>query len=475
MIAKSTLARITFSCIAVLGILFSHAQEKWNLEQCISYALENNITIQQSEVQGEILSNNLQQSKFSRLPNLNASGSHNYNIGRTIDPFTNTFENQSIQSNVFSLNSGVVLYGGNQINNQIKQSELALAANDQGIEVAQNQISLLVAQAFLQIVQAEENLKTAEAQLKLTEEQLNQAEKRVSTGASDKSIVFNLKAQRANDRVQVINAQNQIQLAYNQMLNLLQIDNETPFEIERVDINAVPDMPVESVADIYNTALESLPEIRQAELTIKQNEVGEKLASASLLPRLTAFGNINTVFSESGRSVDITGYTSVLIGVTENSQEQVFGLQPQFNYQTIPFGTQLNENLGQSFGLSLNIPIFNGMRNSVSVKNAELNTQLSELSLENTKNQLRSDVTTAYTNLKAAKSRYDAALESEEAQHLNYEFASKRFESGMMNSVDLLNAKNQWFNSQINTTNAKFEYVFRNLIIEFYKGNELKL
>jgi outer membrane protein len=467
--------RILLSCFTIFSMLALHAQEKWNLEQCINYALENNITIKQSEIQGEILSNNLQQSKFSRLPNLNASGSHNYNIGRTIDPFTNTFENQSIQSNVFSLNSGVVLYGGNQVNNQIKQSKLALAANNQGIEVAQNQISLLVAQAFLQIVQAEENLKTAEAQLELTKEQLNQAEKRVNSGASDRSIVFNLNAQKANDRVQVINAQNSIQLAYNQMLNLLQIDNETPFEIERVKITSVPNMPSESVADIYRIALASLPEIKQAELTIQQNEMGEKLASASLLPRLTAFGNINTVFSESGRSVDITGYTPVLVGVTENSQEQVFGLQPQFDYQTIPFGTQLSDNLGQSFGLSLNIPIFNGMRNSVSVKNAELNTQISELNLLNTKNQLRSDVTTAYTNLKTAKTSYDAALESGEAQRLNYEFASKRFESGMMNSVDLLNAKNQWFASQINTINAKYEYVFRNLIIEFYKGNELKL
>lgn len=467
--------RILFSGLALVSFFLVNAQEKWSLEKCVNHALENNITIKQSQLQGQVLENNLVQSKYSRIPTLNGSASHNYNIGRTIDPFTNTFENQSVQSNVFSLSSGVLLYGGNQVNNQIKQSQIALEANEQGVEVAKNQISLLVSQAYLQIIQAEENLKTADSQFELTKEQLEQAEKMVKSGASDKSMVLNLQAQKANDQVQVINAQNAIQLAYNQMLNLLQIDNETPFLVDDISIATIPTMPFESVADIYNMALSNLPEIKQAELNINQNKVGEKIAQAALLPRLTAFGNINTVYSESGVDRKLTGYTPVLVGVTETSLEQVFGAVPNYNFTTIPFGTQVGDNLGQSFGFSLNVPVFNGMQNKMGVKNAELNTQIAELNLDNAKNQLRSDVTTAYTNLKAAKSRYDAALESEKAQKLNFDFASKRFEAGMFNSVDLLNAKNQWFLSQINVSNSKYEYVFRNLIIEFYKGNDLKL
>ena len=147
--------RILFSGLALVSFFLVNAQEKWSLEKCVNYALENNITIKQSQLQGQVLENNLVQSKYSRIPTLNGSASHNYNIGRTIDPFTNTFENQSVQSNVFSLSSGVLLYGGNQVNNQIKQSQIALEANEQGVEVAKNQISLLVSQAYLQIIQAD--------------------------------------------------------------------------------------------------------------------------------------------------------------------------------------------------------------------------------------------------------------------------------------------------------------------------------
>ncbi|MBT8327728.1 MAG: TolC family protein, partial [Bacteroidia bacterium] len=184
---------------------------------------------------------------------------------------------------------------------------------------------------------------------------------------------------------------------------------------------------------------------------------------------------VNTVYSESGVESTFTGLVPELIGVTENTLENVYGAAPQFEYNTKSFGNQLSDNRGQSIGLSLSLPIFNGYRNKTSMENAKLSTQINELNLANTKNQLRNDITTAYTNLKAAKSRYDAAVLSEKAQRLNFDFNEKRFEAGLTNSVDLLAAKNQWFQSQLQLNNAKYEYLFRNSIIEFYKGNELKI
>jgi outer membrane protein len=171
----------------------------------------------------------------------------------------------------------------------------------------------------------------------------------------------------------------------------------------------------------------------------------------------------------------LTGFELEEIGITETSNELVYAPDPQFTFNKVAFGKQLADNLGQSFGVSLSVPIFNGYRNKMNVENAKVNTEISTLGLESTKNQVRADVTTAYTNLKAAKSRYDASLASEIAQEKNFEFSQARFDAGMMNSVDLLNAKNMWFQSQINTTNSKYEYIFRNLIIEFYQGNPLKL
>jgi outer membrane protein len=461
--------------VFVLNICQGQTSKKWTLQECIEYAYQNNTSVVFNQLQGEIIDNNLTQAQLSRLPSLNGSGNHNYNIGRTIDPFTNSFNNTTIQSNSFSLSSGVLLYSGNQINNTIKQTNIAKEANDQGVEVAKNQIALQVASTYLLIIQSEENLKVAESQVELTENQLEVANKLYKSGAQNQGTVLNIEAQLANDKVQVVNMQNQIQMAYNSMINLLQVPLDEPFELDLIKVDYVPDMPNESVADIYETALLALPEIKQAELGIKQSEIGEKIATASLLPRLSAYANINTVYSESYAEPTLLGVGTTPIGVTETTNEIVLGPDFQYAFNTKSFNSQLNDNLGESVGVSLSVPIFNGYRNKTSVENAKLNTQISELNLTNSKNQLRNDITTAHTNLNAARSRYQASLLSVEAQQKNYEYNQKRFDAGLLNSYDLLNAKNLWFQAQVQQTNSKYEYIFRNLIIEFYKGNELKL
>jgi outer membrane protein len=456
--------------------LSAQTSEKWSLQQCVDYALEHNTSIQQNELQGEILTNNLNQAKLSRIPTLSGSGNHNYNIGRTIDPFTNTFNNTTIQSNSFSLSSGVLLYGGSQVNNRIKQSAVATEANSKSTEVIRNQIALSVATTYLQIVQAEENLKVAIQQERLADSQLERALLLEKSGAANQSNTLLLKAQAASDRVAIVNAENAIQIAYNTLINLMQLPLNESVEIALIDIATLPDAPTENVASVYQLALNNLPEIQQAELQIRQSELGEKIAGAGLQPTLSAYGNVNTVYSQSGKDVSVTGdFTTVPIGFTENSLEPVLQPQPVTIISDKAFGKQLTDNLGQQVGVSLSVPIFNGYRNRTALENAKVNTKISELTLENTKNQLRNDVTTAYTNLKAAKSRYDAALLNVEAQELSFAFSQKRFDAGVMNSLDLLTAKNLWNQAQVQALNAKYEYVFRVLIIDFYKGNQLKL
>ncbi len=466
-------------CIILLSLslgLSAQNTPKWNLQQCINYALEHNVSIQQNELQGEILDNTTKQAKLSRIPSLNGSGSHAYNIGRTIDPFTNTFNNATIQNNSFSISTGVLLYGGSQINNTIKQNTINKAANAENAHVLRNQIALSVASTYLQIVQAEENLQVANSQKQITQAQLNRTTKLVASGSANMSAELSIKAQLANDEVNVINAQNAVQIGYNALINLLQYPLDQPLEIEHINITMLPVMLPDKVADIYEMALSNLPEIKQAKLQILQSKVGEKIAGAGLQPTLSAFGNVNTVYSQSGKEILPTNRVEAFeIGVVENTLEPVIALRPVQLINDKPFGSQLTDNLGQQAGLSLSVPIFNGYRSRTAVQNARVNSKISELNLVNTKNQLRSDVTTAYTNQKVAKSRYEAALLSEDAQRINFEFAQKRFNAGGSNNVDLLTAKNQWGQAQIQLINAKYELVFRALIIDFYKGKELKL
>ena len=449
--------------------------EKWSLQECIEFALTHNTSIQQNSLQGNILENNLKQVKLSRIPSLNASGNHNYNIGRFIDPFTNTFNTSTIQSNSFSVSSGVLLYGGSQVNNAIKQAKVASSANDKSTEVLRNQISLSIATTYLQILQAEESLRVSQEQLNLSKKQLEQAEKLIKSGSANQSVRLNLQAQMANDNVTIVNAQNSIQLAYNTLMNLMQWPMDKSFEIEKLPIDKLPVVSVESVAMLYETALSNLPEVQQAMLNIEQASYGQKIASGALQPSVTAYGNVNTLYSQSGRDAKLVGYEPVTVGVTKTTLEEVIGANPIIEYSDKAFGSQLSDNLGQQVGVSVSVPIFNGYRNRTALENAKLNSKIAELGLQTTKNQLRSDVTTAYTNLKGAKSRYDAAQSSEIAQKLNFEFSQKRFDAGVMNSVDLLTARNQWNQAQMQLLNAKYEFLFRSLIIDFYKGNQLKL
>lgn len=466
-----------FLTLSLFGFLSLHAQDSspWTLQKCISYALENNTNVQQNILQGEIAKNNLKQSKLSRIPTVNGNGNHNYNIGRTIDPFTNSFNNTTIQSNSFSISSGVLLYGGSQVNNTIKQNRSAIEANEAGSAVIRNQIALSVSSTFLQIIQAEENLKLARSQNEITKSQLERAQILFQNGATNQSTVLNLKAQSANDVVNIINAENAIQIGYNTLMNLMQYPLDQPLKINADMAISEPQQLTESVREIYESALQNLPEVRQAQALIDQSKYSEKVAGARLQPTISAYGNVNTVYSQSGKSISFGDTSFIPIGYTENTLETVLVPNVETNYVDKAFGNQLSDNLGQQVGFSIAVPLFNGYRNRTVVENAKMNTKISELNLQSTKNQLRNDVTNAYTNLKVAQSRYEANIQNANAQKLNFEFSQKRFDAGAMNSVDLLTAKNQWSQAQMQLLNSKYEWVFRTLIINFYKGKELSL
>lgn len=461
--------------ILIFSNLFAQTSKKWSLQDCIDRAMEQNISIKQNELQMEQTENNLLQSKWNRAPLVNASANHNYNIGRTVDPYTNSFINRNIQSNSFSLTSSVSLFSGGRINNAIELNKMSLETARAGAEVLENQIKFSVAAAYVQILQAEENRNTAISQGELTRQQLERAEKLVKSGSENQSILLNLKAQLASDRMQIINAENAIQLAYNTMMSYLQIDVDSSFQIESIQINQIEESPVASLRDLYETALTVMPEIKKAEFQVLEARLNKKVTGAARFPSLAAYGNVNTLYSETGIKPIDMGIQIQPIGYVEGSNETVLSAIPVIAYEKNPFSQQLSDNFGRSLGLSLQVPVFANLRNSTNFQNAKLNEQIIELGLEQSKFQLRTDITTAYTNLKASKSSYDAALINVEAQELNYSFNQKRFEAGLLNATELLTAKNMWTQAQNQLTNAKYEYLFRQMILKFYTGGEISL
>ena len=269
-------------------------------------------------------------------------------------------------------------------------------------------------------------------------------------------------------------AKNQISLAYNNLQALMLWSHDAPFEIQVPAVDRLPEIPTENVEQIYSSAMDHMPQVKQAEISMVQADYGVKVASSAYYPTLSLYGNLSTVYSESGVEALQDGFETRVIGYLPSTGEDVLTLWPVTNYTQKSFSSQLTDNFGQSVGLQMSIPIYNGNRTSAQVQNARLNAHISQLNLSNTQTQLRTDVTTALTNLQAANSQYQAALTNEEAQRKNFEFSQKRADAGMMNSVDLLNAKNMYFQSQVQVLNAKYELLFRTMIINFYKGDEIK-
>ena len=452
----------------------THAQEQLSLTQCINIAKAKNISLQQAQLSLASGKIQLDQSKTNRLPNLNGNAGHNYNFGRSIDPFTNQFVNQSIQSNNFSLSSNVTLFNGFQLQNTIKQNENNLKVAEKDLEVLNNNISLSVATLYLQILLNEEQLKNSLQQKTLTEAQLKRARQMYEAGNISRSSVVNLEAQLSNDDMAIVNAKNTIRNGYAQMATLLQMTNYEDFTIENPVVN-VPASPTPTVAQIIEKSLNVMPEIERDKLQLQSSLIGLEIAKGAYYPRLVLFGNMNTVYSQSRKERYDISTNFVTIGTVEGTNQNVISPFNSYKLRTTPFGQQLGDNFGQGIGLSLSVPIYNNHRVKNNIALSKIDYQNNELILKNTEQQLKNDIVTAHANYENASAQYTASIKNEEAQKLNFEFTNDRFEAGLLNSVELLNAKNQWSTAQINASQAKYEYVFRKLILDFYQGIPLSI
>lgn len=453
-----------------LGVVTSSAQTTWTLEECINYALKNNISVQQSEAQLDIATNNLQQSKLALLPTVNGSASNNYNFGRSIDPFTNTFATQQIRSNNFSISGNLVLFSGFQNQNTIKQQTNNQKASKQDLEATKNTMALNVAGAFLQVVLNEEVVAINKAQAQSTQQQLDRTIKLVEAGRSAINAELDIRAQLATEKLSLVNAENQVKLAYLNLWQLMMIEPNENDKINKPNLTQnFEGLPTYSSQAIYNLFSSSSPEIKAAQYRIMGSQFGLKVAQGNRSPRITLNGSISTVFSESFKTYG--GYTT--IGSRElyrdlNGNPVFAPYQIPTTSQVTSFGTQLNDNLGRFVGLSMSIPIFNGGQVTNAVRNAKTNIKVAELNQKQAENNVYREVSTAVTQYDAAKANYQSAQENFEAQKKSYEFATARNEAGLMNFAEFALIKNNYTRAEISVAQAKYELFFRIKTIEFY-------
>lgn len=428
------------------------AQEEWTLDRCISYALENNIQLKQTALQRQSAELDKTQSLAQMFPNLNASTGFNMNFGRNIDPGTNQFVNEQVNSNNFRVGSNVTLFNGLRLLNTFKQSQLDLLAAEYDLQGLSNDISMNIASAFMQVMFNEELLMVAQEQLDVTNEQLERTQKLVDAGTLPTGNLYDVQAQVASNELQVINAENALSASVLALKQLLNLDASAAFRIKRPQ-TAVPieDLDNKTVGTVYDHALNNWPQIKAREQQLESARKGEQIAFATYTPTLSANGSVSTFYSSAFQDFD----------------------QQTFEFTDVPYGEQVERNLSESVGLHLSIPIFNGLQSRTAVKKARLGRINAELQLKDQKNQLYASVQQAYNDATASKRQFDASQKSVQATEQAFEYAEQRYKVGMMNSLEFNTAANNLTRAKSELLRSKYDYIFKMKVLDFYQGKPI--
>lgn len=455
-----------------------HAQETWSLQKCIEYARDNSLSLKQAEYGIDLAALTAKQNRLARFPNASGSANVGEQFGRTIDPVTNSFDNQNISFNSFRIDAGMTLFAGGQINNSIKQGKIDLEAAREDAEATYNNMALNIANAYLQILMAEEQLENAIKRRNLSQEQLDNTDKLIEAGTLPPNDRLDVLAQLATDEQTIVQTQNQIDINYLNLKMLMQVDPALEFKVERPAVVIPPDANPEAITfgEVYSSALNTQPQIRANELRQESAELDVAIAKGALYPTLSLFAGIDTRWSSASKIVDevndvLVTQTVIWMGFEEEIQ---FPSQ-EFTFKDNPYFDQLDQNFGQNVGLNLQVPIYNNGRNSINVERAQVGILNAKVQSELTKQQLKNDVQTSLANARAGRRTLEASQKAEEAARVAFENAEKRFALGAINNLQLLTARNTYDIAQTNLIVAKYDYLFRLKILDFYLGKEIKL
>lgn len=457
------------------------AQDNWSYQRALDYALTHNLTLQQSVFQKRLAELTLKQNQMARLPTLNAGAGGEYRFGRNISFESNTYVTAANFSSGVNLNTSADLFGWFSKQNTVAASRYQVYAYNSLLEKARNDMGVNVANAFLQILLANEQVKISKSQVDLSMAQLDNTKKLVAAGSVPESNQADLEAQLARDSSTLVTAQNQSIVNVLQMKALLNLDFAVPFIVELPEnIERIPVLNLWETAPemVFSAALASYPQYRADSMFVKAANKSLASAKGALYPSLSLSAGINTSYANTIKEGfgPVTPGTPQAIGYLK-SDPTVIVEQPTFSQdrRIVPFGDQLSNNFGQNIGLNLNIPIFNGWRSRGAVERAKIDVQDRQLTLDINRQQLRQDVYTAHANAVGAFQKYQAAITTERASQKAYDFATKRFNVGLMNTVEYITTQTNLFKAQIDKVSALYDYIFKIKLLEFYRDQRITL
>ncbi len=427
--------------------------KKWTLEECVRYAIANNISVKQTELDAKNTILDKKDARGNFLPTLNANASHSWNIGLNQDITTGLLRNQTTQFTSAGASLGIDIYKGLQNQNTLRKANLSSIAAQYQVMKMKEDIALNVANAFLQVLFNKENLKVQQEQLAISEKQLLRSEELVRAGSLPKGDVLDVKATVATNNQNVITAENALLISKLSLAQLLQLKDFYDFDvIDDTSFNADNNILNQTPNAIYEKAKENRTELKIAKTNLAIAEKNVAIARGSFQPSLVGFYNFSSRVSDAD-------------GFSFDSQGNIIGTKGPN-----AFFNQFSDNKGQTFGAQLNIPVFNGFSVKNNVERSKLSVEKSKMAVQQQELNLEQNVYTAFTDTKGALKTYESAIVTLAARQEAYHYASEKYAVGMMNSFDFNQAQTVLSNAKSECIRTKYDFIFKLKILEFYFG-----
>ncbi len=453
---------------------------KWNLKQCVDYALANSLVLQRSYYNLQSSKVDLRAAQLSRIPSVNGNASYGSSWGRGLDPVNNTYvPNQQINSSNIAAQASLPLINGLRIYNTIKQNERTYAAYEQDLAKTRNDVTLNVANLFINVVTNKELVDNAKFKLASSLQQYERSKKQVAAGALPKSEELNLDAQVATDEVTLVQNENALALSILQLKQAMQMPATDPLDVETPALEPEELVIDQTRDEIFEIARNTMPEIRSSQLKIQSAEYSARAARGNLYPRLNATSSFNTNYSSIAERTPISadlGFASTPAGyLNKDLSQPVYSYGPtSIQYaNTNTFNKQFSNNIFKTLGLQLTIPIFNSYSARASLQKSIIQTRQAEVNAKEISNTLRQNVETAYNDAISAAKTYNASLRQVQAREEAFRMMNQRFTAGAANSFEFQVSQNSLYQAKSDLSRAKYNFIFKKKVLDFYQGKSI--
>jgi outer membrane protein len=471
---KRFLGLIIFSAVSFMGLYAQTARPTFTLQTCIDIALANNIPVKQAALQEEAGKLNLSQAKYNRLPNIDANVNYGINNGRSIDPFTNSYNNEQLSSSNANLSASLPVFRGLQIQHSIGQASLAHQASEMELQQEKDNLTLSVILSFLQLMNDEDVLAVTRNQIIVTQKQMERLGTLNNEGAISPSLFFDMKGQYATDQLSVLNAVKAVEVSKLTLAQHMNVPYNKSMEIDRTGFDMTIALYEGSAEKIYTTAIDKLAMVKAADLRTKAAAKGIKLASAGFYPTLSLVAQLGSNYSSAASTKTFLSAADVASRdyvVVNNNKVPVMTTQTNYSSRKIGYFDQYNNNLNTYLGLNLRVPIFSAFQTRTNVRLARIEEKRYSYLAENTRIQLRQAIEQAHLNMTTAYEKYNITSEQVKAFEESFRAAEIKFNLGAINSVEYLIVKNNMDRARVNLTIARYEYLLRTKVLDFYQGN----